>query len=189
MQDADGVELADSWFDWINWNYLGYQGPDKNPGQRELLRARPQRRDLETRLPTDVRRGGHRGLGGELRIAATQHGQCTSDDPQRSSQLLRPPGPRHAAGDHHPSGKARRRGRAARHAGPRRAARDQLQPRRFQRPDPPAARPLVAIHDGRSEPVRPATGVPPVRPNDRRDTAALRHTDHHAGPRRRRTIP
>jgi exo-1,4-beta-D-glucosaminidase len=31
MQDVDGVELADSWFDWINWNYLGYQGPEKNP--------------------------------------------------------------------------------------------------------------------------------------------------------------
>ncbi|BBZ28646.1 beta-mannosidase [Mycolicibacterium madagascariense] len=32
LQDVDGVELADSWFDWINWNYLGYQGPGKNPG-------------------------------------------------------------------------------------------------------------------------------------------------------------
>ncbi len=32
LQDIDGVELADSWFDWINWNYLGYQGPDKNSG-------------------------------------------------------------------------------------------------------------------------------------------------------------
>jgi exo-1,4-beta-D-glucosaminidase len=32
LQDVNGVELADSWFDWINWNYLGYQGPDKNPG-------------------------------------------------------------------------------------------------------------------------------------------------------------
>lgn len=31
LQDVDGVELADSWFDWINWNYLGYQGPGKNP--------------------------------------------------------------------------------------------------------------------------------------------------------------
>ena len=31
MQDVDGVELADSWFDWINWNYLGYRGPNKNP--------------------------------------------------------------------------------------------------------------------------------------------------------------
>jgi exo-1,4-beta-D-glucosaminidase len=31
LQDVDGVELADSWYDWINWNYLGYQGPEKNP--------------------------------------------------------------------------------------------------------------------------------------------------------------
>jgi len=31
LQDVDGVELADSWFDWINWNYLGYRGPNKNP--------------------------------------------------------------------------------------------------------------------------------------------------------------
>ncbi|MBE1548456.1 exo-1,4-beta-D-glucosaminidase [Mycobacterium sp. OAS707] len=32
LQDVNGVELADSWYDWINWNYLGYQGPGKNPG-------------------------------------------------------------------------------------------------------------------------------------------------------------
>ena len=31
LQDINGVELADSWYDWINWKYLGYQGPDKNP--------------------------------------------------------------------------------------------------------------------------------------------------------------
>ncbi len=31
LQDIDGVELADSWYDWINWNFLGYQGPGKNP--------------------------------------------------------------------------------------------------------------------------------------------------------------
>ena len=31
LQDVNGVELADSWFDWINWKYLGYQGPRKNP--------------------------------------------------------------------------------------------------------------------------------------------------------------
>jgi exo-1,4-beta-D-glucosaminidase len=29
IQDVDGVELADSWFDWLNWKYLGYQGPRK----------------------------------------------------------------------------------------------------------------------------------------------------------------
>lgn len=27
IRDVDGVELADSWHDWINWNYLGYKGP------------------------------------------------------------------------------------------------------------------------------------------------------------------
>lgn len=45
VQDFDGVELADSWFDWINWKYLGYKGkytrkhqfdasfvPDRNAG-------------------------------------------------------------------------------------------------------------------------------------------------------------
>ena len=31
LQDVNGVELADSWYDWINWNHLGYQGPGKNP--------------------------------------------------------------------------------------------------------------------------------------------------------------
>jgi exo-1,4-beta-D-glucosaminidase len=31
LQDIDGVELADNWNDWINWQYLGYQGPGKNP--------------------------------------------------------------------------------------------------------------------------------------------------------------
>ncbi|MGH9455303.1 MAG: glycosyl hydrolase 2 galactose-binding domain-containing protein, partial [Terriglobia bacterium] len=44
IQDVNGVELADSWFDWLNWKYLGYQGqrkknshgisfvPDRNAG-------------------------------------------------------------------------------------------------------------------------------------------------------------
>lgn len=27
IRDVDGVELADSWHDWINWNDLGYKGP------------------------------------------------------------------------------------------------------------------------------------------------------------------
>ena len=33
IQDVDGVELADSWFDWINWKYLGYQGEFTKPHQ------------------------------------------------------------------------------------------------------------------------------------------------------------
>ncbi len=33
IQDVDGVELADSWFDWINWKYLGYHGEFRRPHQ------------------------------------------------------------------------------------------------------------------------------------------------------------
>ena len=33
IQDVDGVELADSWFDWINWKFLGYKGEKKKPSQ------------------------------------------------------------------------------------------------------------------------------------------------------------
>lgn len=29
VQGVNGVELADSWLDWINWKYLGYRDPDK----------------------------------------------------------------------------------------------------------------------------------------------------------------
>ena len=61
LQDIDGVELADSWCDWINWNYLGYQGPDKNPGQRQLIRLRPQCGYLETGVP--ARSSGAVALG------------------------------------------------------------------------------------------------------------------------------
>jgi exo-1,4-beta-D-glucosaminidase len=35
IQDVNGVELADSWFDWINWKYLGYHGPRK-PGSHGI---------------------------------------------------------------------------------------------------------------------------------------------------------
>jgi hypothetical protein len=31
IQDATGVELADSWFDWLNWKCLGYHGEFKTP--------------------------------------------------------------------------------------------------------------------------------------------------------------
>jgi exo-1,4-beta-D-glucosaminidase len=33
LQDVDGVELADSWWDWINWRQIGYQGPGANPAR------------------------------------------------------------------------------------------------------------------------------------------------------------
>ncbi|HEX3352098.1 MAG TPA: hypothetical protein VHS34_04700 [Terriglobales bacterium] len=30
LEGENGVELADSWLDWINWKYLGYQDPQKH---------------------------------------------------------------------------------------------------------------------------------------------------------------
>ena len=30
LPDINGVELADSWLDWINWKYIGYHNPDKH---------------------------------------------------------------------------------------------------------------------------------------------------------------
>jgi len=33
VQDIDGVELADSWWDWINWRQIGYRGPAGDPGR------------------------------------------------------------------------------------------------------------------------------------------------------------
>ena len=30
LPDVNGVELADSWLDWINWNFIGYQDPAKH---------------------------------------------------------------------------------------------------------------------------------------------------------------
>jgi exo-1,4-beta-D-glucosaminidase len=32
IQDLNGVELADSWYDWINWKYIGYKGPKRSTG-------------------------------------------------------------------------------------------------------------------------------------------------------------
>jgi exo-1,4-beta-D-glucosaminidase len=32
FQDLNGVELADSWFDWINWQYLGFRLPSGRSG-------------------------------------------------------------------------------------------------------------------------------------------------------------
>jgi exo-1,4-beta-D-glucosaminidase len=34
LQDVDGVELADSWNDWINWDYLGRPPPGNDPHER-----------------------------------------------------------------------------------------------------------------------------------------------------------
>ena len=70
LQDVDGVELADSWFDWINWNYLGYQGPDKNPANGNSFVAD---RNAGIWKPVYLQmsgRGGDRRRRGEHRTAA-----------------------------------------------------------------------------------------------------------------------
>jgi exo-1,4-beta-D-glucosaminidase len=41
IQDVNGIELADSWFDWLNWKYLGYQGP--RPGNSHGISFVPDR--------------------------------------------------------------------------------------------------------------------------------------------------
>ena len=30
LEGENGIELGDSWLDWINWKYLGYQDPQKH---------------------------------------------------------------------------------------------------------------------------------------------------------------
>ncbi len=41
LEGANGIELGDSWLDWINWKYLGYHDPQKASGYP--IRARQKR--------------------------------------------------------------------------------------------------------------------------------------------------
>ena len=45
LEGENGVELGDSWLDWINWKYLGYQDPQKASGY--FVRARQKRGRME----------------------------------------------------------------------------------------------------------------------------------------------
>ena len=73
LQDVNGVELADSWYDWINWDRFGYQGPGKIPGSGNPSPGNgnsfvPDRNagHLEARLSEGLRCRGDRPHGGEL---------------------------------------------------------------------------------------------------------------------------
>ena len=80
LQDVDGVELADSWWDWINWRDIGYQGagarpargtsfvPDRNAGIWKPVYLETVRR----RVPGT----GH----GQHRTALAQNGFRAADD-------------------------------------------------------------------------------------------------------------
>ena len=72
LQDVNGVELADSWFDWINWNYLGYQGPNKNPANGNSFVADRNAGIWKPVYLRDVRRGVDRLADGEHRTAAAR---------------------------------------------------------------------------------------------------------------------
>jgi exo-1,4-beta-D-glucosaminidase len=43
IQNVNGVELADSWFDWINWKYLGYNAHPEDPGYGSITSFVPDR--------------------------------------------------------------------------------------------------------------------------------------------------
>ncbi len=101
LQDINGVELADSWYDWINWKYLGYQGPGQESGERQFLCGRPQCRNLEAGLPEGLRRGGDRLVDGEHRTSAAAHGFREADDLQQPAQRVGSAGSRRAAGHDH----------------------------------------------------------------------------------------
>ena len=101
LQDINGVELADSWWDWINWNYLGYQGPDKNPDQRDFICVRPECRHLEAGLPQGRRRGRAGPRRRQHRTTATANRFGATDNPHHRPQLLDSAGAgRPAGGDH-----------------------------------------------------------------------------------------
>ncbi len=70
LQDVNGVELADSWYDWINWKYLGYRARQES-GQREFVCRRPQC-GIWKPVYLGVGRGGPRPFHGELQTAAAR---------------------------------------------------------------------------------------------------------------------
>lgn len=43
VQNVNGVELADSWFDWINWKYLGYNARPDEQGHGSITSFVPDR--------------------------------------------------------------------------------------------------------------------------------------------------
>ena len=136
LQDIDGVELADSWYDWINWNYLGYQGPGKNPANGNSFVADRNAGHLEAGLS---QASGSVVLGPatvntELPLPRTDSARLTIHTSR--PQLLHAAGARRAAGDDHPSRASRHRASSSRSRCCRgRAPRGQLHPRRVRAAD------------------------------------------------------
>jgi exo-1,4-beta-D-glucosaminidase len=107
IQDVNGIELADSWFDWLNWKYLGYQGlrkenshgisfvPDRNAGiwkpvflkvSGEVTLSHPivttelslgQTTSAKLTVYAAVRNPSHRQVDGILRGTISRPGKAT----------------------------------------------------------------------------------------------------------------
>lgn len=116
LQDVDGVELADSWYDWINWRYLGYQGPGKNPANGNSFVAD---RNAGIFKPVRLRAFGPVDIGAatvvtDLRLPDTSAARltlystvrndrsagpgCAESDHQPARETQRPGGPTHPTG-------------------------------------------------------------------------------------------
>ena len=136
LQDINGVELADSWYDWINWKYLGYQGAGKNPANGNSFVAD---RNAGIWKPVYLRVSGAVVIGpsavnSELPLPRTDSARLTIYSSLRNSSD--PAGPWRSAGHNHTKWQARHPDRAAGHTRGRRATRDQLHPRRIRAAEP-----------------------------------------------------
>ena len=81
IQDVDGVELADSWYDWINWRYLGYQGSSLGDNSAASTSFVPDR-NAGIWKPVHLRAFGPVGIGAptvttELPLPATDSAKLT----------------------------------------------------------------------------------------------------------------
>ena len=176
--------LADSWYDWINWRYLGYQGPNKNPANGNSF---VPDRNAGIWKPVYLRTSGAVSIGAatvnsELPLPDTDSARLTVY--ARCTTIPRP-GARRAAGDDHPrrqdADPRRRAGRAG--AGEDRELSlgpDEFAQLRVSHPDLwwPYTMGRPDLYDLHLEFVQNGAVTAA-------DLAALRHPLDHPGPRRR----
>ena len=166
LQDVDGVELADSWYDWINWNYLGYQGPGKNPANGNSFVAD---RNAGIWKPVTLRMSGPVAIGDatvntELPLPDTDSARLSVYSRLQNFSTERMRGVLRATITR--PGRDEIRVEQPVTLAPGETREVGFRPDGIRRADADQSRPVVALHDGRSQPLRPASGVPPVRPRD-----------------------
>ena len=189
IQDVDGVELADSWYDWINWNRIGYQGPGKNPNNGNSF---VPDRNAGIWKPVYLRVSGAVVIGQssvntELPLATNRFREA--DDLQQSAQRIGATGSWCPSRDDHPARQARHPDRATGQPRGGGGTRGEFRPGPVRRAHRERSRPVVAVHDGGAQPLRPEAGVPPVRRADRFQRPQIRHPHHLAASRLRSAVP